>query len=157
MLGILDSTEIEELLRSQLIGRIGCHAGGETYVVPISYAYDGNYIYCHTDEGKKASMMRKNPKICFQVDSMKDMANWKSVIIQGLFEELKEKSDRIHAMQTLLNRYLPIISSVTTHLGQHWPFQPDDIDEIDGVIFRIAMKEKSGRYESAEQSPVMQG
>lgn len=157
MLGTLSSEIIEEVLKSSLVGRIGCHADAETYVVPISYAYDGTYIYCHTHDGKKTAMMRKNPGICFQTDEMKDMANWKSVIIQGKFEEVTEAADRSAAMQTLLNRYLPIISSVTTHLGEHWPFQSDNVTDITGIIFRIVIKEKSGRYESSKESPHIVG
>lgn len=157
MLGFLQPQQIDEVLKKELIGRIACHADGETYVVPISYGYDGQYIYCHTHEGKKTAMMRKNPAICFQVDGMKNMANWKSVIIQGTFEELKDKERRITAMQTLFRRYLPVISSITTHLGEHWPFEPDDIDDIDGVVFRIAIREKSGRFETSEASPSIPG
>lgn len=157
MLGTLQSTQIEDVLKGQLVGRIGCSTEGEMYVVPISYAYDGKYIYCHTHEGKKTDMMRKNPKICFEVEELKDMANWRSVLVQGQYEELKDRRERNLAMQTLLNRYLPIISSVTTHLGEHWPFHADDTTDIEGVVFRIIVKEKSGRFESAQESPNLPG
>ncbi|MEJ0105912.1 MAG: pyridoxamine 5'-phosphate oxidase family protein [Bacteroidota bacterium] len=53
MFGSLNNNEIDELLHQQFIGRIGCHAEGVTYVVPISYAYDGEYIYGRTFEGMK--------------------------------------------------------------------------------------------------------
>lgn len=157
MLGKLQPQQIEEVLNGQTVGRIGCSADGETYIVPISYAYDGNYIYCHTNEGKKTDMMRKNPRICFEVDEMKDMANWKSVVLQGNFEELKNTDDRRHAIETLLNRYLPVISSVTMHLGESWPFHSGDITGINGVVFRISVREKSGRFESSQQSPSIPG
>ncbi|RYF87527.1 MAG: pyridoxamine 5'-phosphate oxidase family protein [Chitinophagaceae bacterium] len=157
MLGTLDPVQIEDVLTKGMVGRLGCHADGETYIVPISYAYDGQYIYCHTHEGKKTALLRKNPSVCFQVDEMQDMANWKSVIVQGNFEELKEAKQRVSGMQTLLNRYLPVISSMTTHLGRHWPFQPEDINEIDGIVFRISVREKTGKYELGQASPQMQG
>jgi len=157
MLGNLQPQQIEDVLKSQQIGRIGCSLDGYTYVVPISYAYDGNYIYCHTTEGKKTSMMRQNPKICFEVEEMKDMSNWKSVVIQGEFEELKDIQQRNNAMRSLLNRYLPVISSITTHIGESWPFHPENISEINGVVFRIKIKEKTGRFEINTQSPNMAG
>jgi len=157
MLGTLNASEIEVVLKSGLIGRIGCSADGETYVVPISFAYDGQYIYCHTHEGMKTDIMRRNPRICFQVDEMQNMANWRSVIVQGVYQELTNSGLRAAAMQTLLNRYLPIISSATTHLGDHWPFHSENIDAIKGVVFRIAIKEKSGRFENSTQSPHMAG
>jgi uncharacterized protein len=157
MLGTLSDHQIQSVLQTQLIGRLGCHADGLTYVVPISYAYDGNHIYCHTQEGRKASMMRKNPRICFQVDEMRDMANWKSVILQGEFEELTQPEDINHALHTLLGRYLPVISSVTTHLGRFWPFQQLDYSDLDGIVFRIRILEQTGRFESAVESPAMAG
>src|SRR5688572_26624824 len=152
MLGTLKPGDVEDFLNTQVVGRIATHADGETYIVPISYAYDGQYIYCHTNEGKKVSMMRKNPKVCFEVDELKNMGNWKSVITQGVFEELKNKEERNAAMYILLDRNLPLISSVTTHLGEQWPFQPKDISEIEGIVFRILITEKSGRFETNTKS-----
>jgi len=152
MLGTLQPVQIEDVLKHGLVGRIGCSTNDKTYVVPISYAYDGQFIYCHTHEGQKTSIMRKNPNICFEVEEMKDMANWKSVILQGEFVELKEKGERNLAMDTLLRRYLPMISSVTTHLGDHWPFHSDDATEIDGITFKIKINEKYGRFESGDST-----
>jgi len=42
MLGKLTMAEIEEVIKHQIVGRIGCHANGMTYRVPVSYAYDGD-------------------------------------------------------------------------------------------------------------------
>lgn len=48
MMGELSAAEIEELLRSEWVARLGCHANDTTYVVPVSYAYDGEALYGHT-------------------------------------------------------------------------------------------------------------
>ena len=91
MFGTLNDKEIETLLSNRVVGHLACHVDKRIYVVPISYAYDGNYVYAHTREGMKIDMMRKNPQVCFEVDDLKDMANWKTVIAWGEFEDLKEK------------------------------------------------------------------
>ena len=147
MIGKLEDQEIEEVLRHQQVGHIGCHADGITYVVPISYAYDGTYVYGHAREGMKIDLMRKNPAVCFQVDDMKNMANWKSVIAWGDYEELHEKAERDKGLQILVDRVLPILSSETTHLFPHWPFPGNDFDTIKGIVFRIRLNKKTGRYE----------
>jgi nitroimidazol reductase NimA-like FMN-containing flavoprotein (pyridoxamine 5'-phosphate oxidase superfamily) len=157
MLGILSPEEIEVVLHEQLIGRLGCHTDKETYVVPISYAYDGETIICHSLEGKKTQMMRAYPNICLQVEEMKDMANWKSVLVQGSYEELKEPSDQNEALQKLSHRYFPIISSVSCHLGKLWPFYPENFAEVGGIIFRIRILTRSGRCESETASPELPG
>jgi hypothetical protein len=40
MLGELDGLQIEDLLMSLPVGRVGCHADGITYIVPINYVYE---------------------------------------------------------------------------------------------------------------------
>ena len=153
MFGKLNAEEIEEVLSKQLIGRIGCHADNITYVVPLSYTYDGKFIYARTFEGRKVDLMRKNPHVCFQVDTMDNMANWKSVIVWGVYEELTEEVARREALELLNKRKLPLISSETTHLSPVWPFMPDDIKTIEGLVFRIRVGEKSGRFEKNTYTP----
>jgi uncharacterized protein len=148
MFGDLNKEEIENLLHGGIIGRIGCHADDITYVVPVSYAYDGKYVYVHTLEGMKVQMMRKNPNICFEVDHLKDMANWKTVIAWGKFEELKDEPVRTAALKKLHERILPMVSSVTTHLSPDWPFEPNDYKVIQGIVFRIKLTKKTGKFEN---------
>src|SRR5581483_7255296 len=120
MIGSLEQNEIEEVLHGQIIGRLGCYANDTTYVVPISYAYDGTYLYGHGYEGMKMDMMRKNPKVCFETDAMENMGNWKSVIAWGEFEELTDPEERKKGIQQLLDRTLPIITSKTVQITPHW-------------------------------------
>jgi nitroimidazol reductase NimA-like FMN-containing flavoprotein (pyridoxamine 5'-phosphate oxidase superfamily) len=148
MFGKLNPREIEQLLSKQLVGRIGCHADGLTYIVPISYAYDGEYIYARTFEGMKVNMMRKNPDVCFEVEDTKNLSNWRTVVTWGSFEELPEGIQRKEALRVLAGRKLPVVSSETMQLGSQWPFSSDD-ENVDGVIFRIRIKEKTGRYEES--------
>ncbi len=149
MFGHLEHHEIEKVIHREYIGRIGCHAEGVTYIVPISYAYDGEFIYSHTFEGMKVNMMRKNPEICFEVDDLHDMANWQSVIAWGTFEELKNGADRDHAINVLMTRVLPLVHSQTMHISPRWPFPENDSSVIEGIIFRIHLSEKTGRFEKS--------
>jgi hypothetical protein len=149
MIAELKSQEIEDLLKNQITGRIACHAGGVTYIVPMSYAYDGEYIYGHAFDGMKIRMMRKNPQVCFQTDKMENMANWQSVVAWGEFEELKTTEEKKQALKILMDRVLPVISSETTHLFPHWPFPPEEMSSIKGIVFRIKLQKKTGRFEKA--------
>jgi nitroimidazol reductase NimA-like FMN-containing flavoprotein (pyridoxamine 5'-phosphate oxidase superfamily) len=153
MLSKLDKNQIEDVLKSQIVGRIGCHADGVTYVVPISYAYDGADVYARTDEGMKLSMMRKNPRVCFQVDTFSSMANWKSVIIMGEFKEITDEAERHEALEKLAARRFPVISSETVQQFSRYRLRPQSLDEIEGIVFRITPYEKSGRYEDNGFNP----
>jgi nitroimidazol reductase NimA-like FMN-containing flavoprotein (pyridoxamine 5'-phosphate oxidase superfamily) len=152
MFGKLTRAQIEELLEKQIVGRIGCHANGITYVVPVSYAYDGEYIYVRSLEGMKLGMMRKNPEVCFEVDNTRNLTNWQSVVAWGLFQELPAGKEREHAVRCLGERKLPVLSSETMHLSPQWPFPVENESEVQGIIFRIRLMQKSGRYEKSDNN-----
>jgi uncharacterized protein len=146
MLGKLDNDEIDDFLRLEVIGRIGCHYDGLTYVVPITYVFDGAFIYAHTSEGMKIDMMRQNPNVCFEVDKIENMGNWQSVILWGVFEELQGYDARL-AMQKLITRMLPLITSVTSQPTHGIEAHQLETDGHKAVVYRIRIIEKTGRFE----------
>ena len=87
MIEELTGAEVDELLRDRTVGRIGCHADGVTYVVPVIYAYDGEAVYVASVEGQKIRMMRMNPRVCFEIDEH-EPGTWRSVVAQARYEEL---------------------------------------------------------------------
>lgn len=147
MLGELDRDQIESVLRSEVVGRIGCHDAGRAYVVPVTYVYDGDAIYGHSTEGQKLHMMRANPYVCFEVDQIDDLANWRSVIAWGTFEELVG-DDAHRALRLLVDRLMPLMPSATAHPGTDaHNAHADDTTGATPVLYRIALNEKTGRFE----------
>ena len=104
MIAELDRAEIDELLHAQVVGRIGCHTDGATFVVPVIYAYDGEAFYAYSLEGRKIRMMRANPSVCFEVDEYDGRGSWRSAIAQGTYEEL-EGADAQRALALLTERF----------------------------------------------------
>ncbi len=129
----LDDEQIDAFLREQVVGRIGMHADGETYVVPIIYAWDGECIYVQTIEGRKVSMMRANPEVCFETD-MYERGSWRSVIVDGTYEEL-HGADAERALETLVARFAGSTG------GRRRPTAAG----VTPVAFRIRPKRLSGR------------
>jgi nitroimidazol reductase NimA-like FMN-containing flavoprotein (pyridoxamine 5'-phosphate oxidase superfamily) len=146
MFGKLDEDEIEILLNKQVIGRIGCHADNTTYVVPVSFGYDGQFIYGYTQEGMKINMMRKNPEVCFEVDEVVDTYTWRSVICMGEFEELEDGEERTEALKILLRRPLPAVTSQRMQFSSEQ--SAPNLNIIRGLVYRILIKSKTGRFES---------
>lgn len=140
MLGDLSGGEIERLLHENIIGRVGCHAFGRTYIVPITYLYDGTDVFGHSREGMKLHMMRENPHVCFEVDDMDDLANWRSVIAWGTFREL-HGDEAQDAMARLVEYIEPKIDG-PPGASAH----PTTLTEP-AVIYRIRLEEKTGRFE----------
>ncbi len=149
MLGVLNDVQINALLTSELVGRLGCSLNNQPYVVPVAYAYDGDYIYGHTSEGLKIEMLRKNPLVCFEVDRIDDMANWRSVIIIGKFQELLlNEVEAKDALRLITNKMMPFTSGESSlpKFGMEKP--PSMIKpNISLVTYRIKILERSGRFE----------
>lgn len=148
MLGELTKQEIEKILSSNVVGRIGCASKQKVYVVPVTYAYDGEFIIGHTVEGMKIKFLRENPECCFEVDVVKDLADWVSVIAWGTFEELKGEEAR-KAGDFLMNRVAPVIPDDTSqsHRMGPLPTARQATFERNPIVYRIRIKEKSGRFE----------
>ena len=147
MLGELNYDELESVLRNQMIGRIGCCDKGDVFVVPITYAYDGTFIYCHSKLGLKIDMMRNNPSVCFEVDQVTKMTDWKSVIIWGTYEELVDEESRKIGMQIFSERMKPFVASETLGpmMRQPEPHPPEIGPKP--IFFRIRVTKKTGRFE----------
>jgi uncharacterized protein len=136
VIGELSRPQIDLLLQEQVVGRIGCHTDGLTYVVPVIYAYDGDGLYVATIEGQKVRMMRENPEVCFEVDEY-EAGSWRSAIVQGVYEELAG-ADAERAIALLAARFgrTPGEGGETRrHRG----------DGASTVCFRIRIREVTGR------------
>lgn len=148
MLGKLNDTQIEKLLQDQVIGRIACHAQGEIYLVPINYVYRDGCVYGHSGEGKKISMMRQNPEVCFEVDDIHSIFQWQSVIAKGIYEEITDVEEKQQAMQGVIHRIMPLVNSPEGHPSHGITEKDSDIGTtVELVVYRIRLEEKTGRFE----------
>ncbi len=135
MIEVMSPEEIQEFVLEQKIGRVGCHADGRTYVVPVIYAWDEGCFYVYTTEGLKVEMMRANVKVCFEVDEYRASGSWRSVIAQGTYEEL-HGDDATRALAVISERVKTASST------------PRDGDRGAGrvpVAFLIRVNEMTGR------------
>ncbi len=150
MIGNLSHEAIEEVLSQNLVGRLGCCFNDEMYVVPINYVYDNGSIIAHATEGRKIQIMRKNPKVCLQVDEIINYTHWRSVIAWGEYEELTEEAERYAAMNLFVEKTLHLKVSETAVLPEihEKRIHPRSPGVIKPVIYRIRLTKKTGRYET---------
>jgi uncharacterized protein len=132
----LSRDEIEEFLRGQRIARLGCHADGTTYVVPLIYAYEDGAVFAVTTEGRKTALLRANPRVCVEVDEYDadGRGSWRSVIAYGSYEELS--GDAVEpALELMRERF----ARTAGRTAEPRPLGPDV------VVLRITLDELSGR------------
>ena len=145
MFGELTQPQIEELLGSEVIARIGCLGDGRVYVVPVTYVYDGTYVWGHAMDGAKLRAMRADPRVCVEVEQVEDLSNWRSVIAWGTFEEC-QGADWDAGMALLVARIMPLLT-----FSPHSP--PPDLSGLRrGSVYRIRLDRKTGRFEEVSST-----
>ncbi len=117
------------------LGRLGCIADGEPYVVPINYLFDGENIYVHSLGGRKIDALRANPRACLQVDEIEDAYHWRSVIAYGNYEEITDEQMRERTLAEIFRRMphlTPVESKMAKGMSQAIVFRLK-VDLITGV------------------------
>jgi nitroimidazol reductase NimA-like FMN-containing flavoprotein (pyridoxamine 5'-phosphate oxidase superfamily) len=145
MMGELQPDLVDYVLRTEVVGRIACVADGWPYIVPVTYVYDGgDLVFIHSAEGRKIEAMRKNPQVCFEVEQIRSMTNWRTVIARGRFEELPR--DEEETTMDLLAGKFGWVPPGARPRDRH-----EEVHRREGVLrpilFRLRLVEKSGRFE----------
>jgi len=135
----LNDHQIFEFVGRANYGHLGLCDHGEPYVVPIHYAWDGEYIFIYTTEGKKSAIVDRHPRVCLQIEEVKDNENWTSVIINGEASRVTDDSEFDAAVDLVAKINPTLTPAVSVHWQDNW------VRENIPVVYRITPLETSGR------------
>ena len=136
MITRMSEEEARALLRAGRLARLGCIAEGYPYVVPVNYAFNGEFVFSHSLPGLKVDAMRAFPRVCLQVDEVRSETRWKSALAFGTFEELNDRGERERALPLLLPLFpqlTPVESLITADAGAPAP-----------VVYRVRVERVTG-------------
>lgn len=147
----LTEDECRRAIPQVTLGRLACAEDGQPYVVPVYLAFSWNYLYGFSSLGRKIACMRANPLVCVEIDEIRSVDEWTTLIVFGVYEELadtpKNESARLLAHELLGKRavwWQPAWVAVT-NTKQAKQFTP--------VFYRILIDRVTGYRASREQSP----
>ena len=138
------------------VGRLACEHDGQPYAVPISFAFDGTYLYGFTTLGQKVEWMRANPLVCLEVDEVISESQWMSIVVLGKYEELPDLPKYEHARRRALSflQKRPVWWE-PAYISQEHRDQPHSLTPI---FYRIHIKKITGhRATSDEPTPCHNG
>lgn len=139
MISLLSPDEVEAMLRRHSVGRLACAVNDQPYIVPIDYVYEDGFVYAYSALGRKITIMRAQPRICFEIDEITGFAGWRSVIAEGCYEEVRDAAK--------LANVLPRLSNLRGDLP---PRTLSGSASRPVVVFRLRLTAKSGRMERQE-------
>jgi nitroimidazol reductase NimA-like FMN-containing flavoprotein (pyridoxamine 5'-phosphate oxidase superfamily) len=91
-------------LAAARLGRLACALENQPYIVPISFVVNDELVYSFALPGQKIDWMRRNPRVCLEVDDVRQVDQWTSVVADGRYEELSSPFDREQAHALLQQR-----------------------------------------------------
>ena len=143
-----DRETIYRILDEGLVGHVGFVVDGQPYVIPMSYARDGDRLVLH---GSPASRLLRTISdgvpVCITVtlvDSLVVAAhtahhsmNYRSVAILGRGAAVTSEAEKAKALRTLAERYLP------GHLAHAHPPTPEEVRAT--LVVEVPLREASAK------------
>ncbi|MBT8183889.1 MAG: pyridoxamine 5'-phosphate oxidase family protein [Eudoraea sp.] len=146
--GNLAADECLDLLSKNYIGRLAFISGTTPYITPITYYYDAdnNCIVSYSSEGHKVDAMRASHSVVLQVDEIRTIQEWQSVLVHGEYEELKGSTAKFY-----LHKFAQgVQETIALKEGSGPKFISDFSSRLTQtsipIVYRISITEVSGKF-----------
>jgi len=142
---IHDPKELESIINRAQVCRLALSYEDRPYLVPLNFGYQDNRLYFHTGKtGKKIDILRKNPRVCFQMDvdldvlSSENPCKWnmryRSVIGYGKAAFIEDPVEKRRALDVIVNHYS----------GQSGTYPDKLVDRL--AIIEICIERMTGKH-----------
>lgn len=111
---ISDPKVLESIISKANICRLAMCEGGVPYVVPLCFGYEKGTLHFHSAmEGRKLEILKKNPKVCFEMDIESEIVKsedrctmkYRSVIGSGNASFIEALEDKRKALDLIMRHY----------------------------------------------------
>jgi len=108
--------EIEHIIQSENVLRLGLCVENQPYIVPVNYGYLNKQFYIHSaKEGRKLDLIAKNPNVCIEIERDNELVigdeackytmKFKSLIGFGRATVLTQKEDVKMGLEVLMAQF----------------------------------------------------
>lgn len=130
--------EIEAMIGRNNVGRIAFAFHDRVDIEPIHYIYERGWLYGRTSEGEKLSTLAHNQWVAFEIDEIKDIFDWRSIVIHGSFWIIHPRGSP-HAEE--------LWAKAANLVGEIVPGSLTESDPVGfrHILFRVAISDVRGR------------
>lgn len=132
----LTSAESRAILERNHVGRIAFSFHDRVDIQPIHYVFNDNWLYGRTSRGSKFATLAHNPWCAFEVDEIRGIFDWDSVVVKGHLELL----DPELGSQDAYTRGLELMRDMVPETFR-------DLDPVPhrSILFRVHASDVTGR------------
>lgn len=117
----MDDDAIREFVAARSTGVLGLPSDGAPYMIPMSYAFDGDdtvyFTYLLASTSRKEELTERADRVRFLVYNVETMFNWESVLIEGELSETPE-SEWTEIEEVLENAWRPELFKTASVAGE---------------------------------------
>lgn len=146
--------EMEKMLKSAEVGRMGLCSGLKPYIIPLNFLYHKGKIVFHCAwEGRKLMIIKENPNCCFEVDAFvgevsdhhetRCHLDYDSVLAYGRARVEKDIGKKVRFLQLFAEKYSEPYRKPASEGGKR--FDSSQASECCCVV--IDVEELTGRRE----------
>ena len=124
------------MLKRLHVGRLAYSLHDRVDIQPVNYVFDDGWIVGRTQVGSKLSTLTHNPWCAFEVDDVRGLFDWDSVVARGSFHILDPEQgsvDRYRRALAVLRELIPGTMSA------------DDPAPERSILFGVHVDEMTGR------------
>ncbi|MEX2180793.1 MAG: pyridoxamine 5'-phosphate oxidase family protein [Gemmatimonadaceae bacterium] len=134
----LDSAACQALLARHNVGRLALAHRDRVEIVPIHYVYDDGWLYGRTAAGTKLELASHNRWVAFEVDDVRGLFEWESVVVKGGIYLLRPEGSKVE--QAVYQKGVRLLRTLIPET-----LTPDDPLPERAILFRIHVDEITGR------------
>lgn len=137
----LSQDECIALLERNSVGHLAFSFHDRIDIQPLHYAYEAGWVYGRTSVGAKLETLAHHQWVAFEVDELRGVFDWASVVVKGSFQVVDAKGNRREKATNAraLERLRELVPDA---------LEPGDPVPFRSVMFRINAAEMTGRSAS---------
>jgi hypothetical protein len=141
---ISDRAEIEEIIKSAEVCRLGLSDNGMPYIVPLNFGYREGTLYIHcAPKGRKLDILKENDNVCVEFEGRHELikadkacdwsAKYSSVIGFGKGEIVTDPDGKREGLEVLMSQYS----------DRDYEFSDDELKTVS--IIKVTLHELTGK------------
>ncbi len=135
---VLDEDECTRLLASQSVGRLAFTFRDRVDIEPIHFVFDAGRIVGRTQFGTKVEVLAHHPWVAFEVDEVRALFSWRSVVVHGRLEFPDPEGSAVER-----DRHARAVEAFRRLIPD--AFTAADPTPMRDLVFTIPVQEISGR------------
>jgi len=142
---ITDRTALEEILHKAWICRLAMSADDQPYVIPLCFGYRDRILYIHcAQEGMKIDMLKKNSRVCFEVDADHEIVRGESACEWGMKGKSVVGFGRAHLINDAEDK-TRALDIIMEHYGVNRPFAYKDKAFEKALVIKVEIESLTGK------------